>query len=929
MKRIIFLLSCWCITTLCSAQDTTFYIGTFFFPCGLGSPGVGYDPDWHEHPDTAKHHGFNSIWVNYEESTIGQVFQEAASCSIKVMINSLKDPVTGIILPIIGAGHSNIYECEVDTQDADNNLTAPNYYYVKCPTAVRDTNVEGASDSVSGVYFNAQYIEPGQSQACRVINGVKARYPAYKYEYPCRDTTWFDHDIKEQEIPQCGNTVNFGAQSVFMPYYATFRLMRLSGAQNGTAVVCTLNVEVIDDQADTLLVPYVHINHTDTTHWYSILTLDSLPLNAFVEKTVRFQKDSAIVYDIDGWSMGNQYYERPFTHHAFRYSLSWIGDTKIVVDRICVEDTFGRALRLNDNTIYATLNRMKEKIKQMAGSSITAYGGIYISDEIRAYSYGTYNRINKFFVDSLGGINYSNMVWRNYPYMCEKIGYPPDTNIYKVHSYRYFLNANDDSAYTPNLATHIMPFGINPRDSLHNIGVNTAGVSTEEDYQWIVRQISFQLQSARTLCKSRQRNFINSIQTYGWVQTGDIGGARFPTSEEVKLQIYEALCYGAKGLTYEYWGSDSTANVVVKGLKQYNPDSGGWYCTPQMYAVDTAHLLLKKIGGILKRGTSDIVYGIDSLRNGSEIQYPNGFIKAVKAPGSTLYMDVGLFTDNNEKYFMLVNRRTTNCATVIDTSSISLKFNYPYPFRLKHIIADTAEADTFCNCTYAWGNGKIFPSRDTSYSLTVTLNPGEGRFYKIVPYYQSAIDTTINNYQTVYDELYGVNYVSASNTNITGSSRIKFTTEKTSGYIDLLGGFNVELGSTFTAEAVEHLDIYNYPSFSFPYVNNGVTGGNEKEPKNVEQHIINNIPLQYALSPSYPNPTNRLTSFKYQLPKSSNVKLNIYNISGQVVKQFEMGNQKPGHYTIAWDAAKAASGVYFYKLNAGDYQAIKKLVVVK
>ncbi|MHB8156827.1 MAG: T9SS type A sorting domain-containing protein, partial [Desulfocucumaceae bacterium] len=626
--------------------------------------------------------------------------------------------------------------------------------------------------------------------------------------------------------------------------------------------------------------------------------------------------------DIDGWSQGNQYWERPFTHHAFRYSISWLGNAKLVFDRICVEDTFGRGVRTMDADIYASLDRM---INSTNNGYDGTYGGTYIVDEIRAYSYGTYNRLNKYFKDALGGTNYSTMVWRNYPYLCEKNGFTSgDTSVYKVHSYRYFLNANSDSAYCPNLVTHIMPFDTRWTDSLHNTGGNN-----EDEYQYNIRKIADQLRSARSVCKSYQRNLINNVQAYDWVQTGESGGSRFPTCEEIKVQIYEALCYGAKGIAYEYWGSDSTGDYIERGLKQYDPARGGWYCTPQMFAADTAHKFIKKIGSILKRSSNDDIYSIDNLYPGNEIEYPNGIINSVKAVSSTLYADIGFFTENADKYFMVVNRRTTNCSTVKDTSRVVVKFDYPYPFKLKHI---TPDVDTLCNCNYTWGTGKVFPSRDTTSYLTLLLNPGEGRFFKIEPDSHSSITVSDTFSNVVFDEIYGINFVTSNNTWITGNSNVKYTTENTNGYILLENSFTVDSGSTFDVVVVEHQSIYEYPSFplfNLQQAYDNISYNNKSNKTKQELASDNIIPQCYVLYQSYPNPSRRNTTFKYQLPKASIVQLSVYNIAGQLVKQFDMGSQSPGYYSIKWDVSMMANGVYFYKLNAGSYQMVKKMMVLK
>ncbi|HHI03037.1 MAG TPA: T9SS type A sorting domain-containing protein [candidate division Zixibacteria bacterium] len=88
------------------------------------------------------------------------------------------------------------------------------------------------------------------------------------------------------------------------------------------------------------------------------------------------------------------------------------------------------------------------------------------------------------------------------------------------------------------------------------------------------------------------------------------------------------------------------------------------------------------------------------------------------------------------------------------------------------------------------------------------------------------------------------------------------------------------------------------------------------------------LPTEFSLGQNYPNPFNPSTSIDLALPVASNYVLNIYNIAGQKVETFS-GYSEAGIVNIIWDAADAASGVYFYKVNAGSFEATKKMVLIK
>jgi hypothetical protein len=91
---------------------------------------------------------------------------------------------------------------------------------------------------------------------------------------------------------------------------------------------------------------------------------------------------------------------------------------------------------------------------------------------------------------------------------------------------------------------------------------------------------------------------------------------------------------------------------------------------------------------------------------------------------------------------------------------------------------------------------------------------------------------------------------------------------------------------------------------------------------------VTGIPLSYSLSQNYPNPFNPSTTIRYQLPKAARVSLKIFNVLGQEIASLVDGKMDTGYHQVQWNAT-VPSGIYFYRLQAGDFVGTKKMVVVK
>jgi len=88
-------------------------------------------------------------------------------------------------------------------------------------------------------------------------------------------------------------------------------------------------------------------------------------------------------------------------------------------------------------------------------------------------------------------------------------------------------------------------------------------------------------------------------------------------------------------------------------------------------------------------------------------------------------------------------------------------------------------------------------------------------------------------------------------------------------------------------------------------------------------------PVNYILEQNYPNPFNPSTTISFSLPNSGNVSLKVYNVVGQEVATLVSGYKTVGQYNVSFNASSLSSGVYFYRLEAGSYNVVKKMMLLK
>mgnify|MGYP001576205820 FL=1 len=87
--------------------------------------------------------------------------------------------------------------------------------------------------------------------------------------------------------------------------------------------------------------------------------------------------------------------------------------------------------------------------------------------------------------------------------------------------------------------------------------------------------------------------------------------------------------------------------------------------------------------------------------------------------------------------------------------------------------------------------------------------------------------------------------------------------------------------------------------------------------------------LTFSLVQNYPNPFNPITKISFEVPEVSNVKLTVFDQLGRKLESLVNSEHQPGKYDVDFDGSKLASGVYFYRIQAGSFVQTKKMILMK
>ncbi len=205
-----------------------------------------------------------------------------------------------------------------------------------------------------------------------------------------------------------------------------------------------------------------------------------------------------------------------------------------------------------------------------------------------------------------------------------------------------------------------------------------------------------------------------------------------------------------------------------------------------------------------------------------------------------------------------------------------------------------------------------------------------------VVYFDSSLPVTLTNFtakvsSTTHNAIH-IQFSTASEENILGFNILRSEKENegymlVSGYRDNDSLSSRGSGSYGYEYSWEDGKVQSGKTYWYKLESVGLNGGSIfYKPVSVKAEFL---PVEFALNQNYPNPFNPTTTLDYQLPVASDVHLTVYNALGQKVRTLVSGYQQPGYYSITFDGAGLASGVYYYRLEAGSFMQIKKMMLVR
>jgi subtilisin family serine protease len=326
--------------------------------------------------------------------------------------------------------------------------------------------------------------------------------------------------------------------------------------------------------------------------------------------------------------------------------------------------------------------------------------------------------------------------------------------------------------------------------------------------------------------------------------------------------------------------------------------------------------------GSLMLGTSSSKF-VDCARDGSQNVQDADFVAlqpfTISIPGNVSDVQgVTVFNDNGastNKLGVNIRLRTYSYIAPADKNYIILRYT----------VTNTSGAAL--SGLYA---GLFFDWDMTDGSGDITAYDNAGNFGYV--HHQGAISDTTIGIGLLSATSYGFSAILNSTFGYNVSDK---WSALTSGLINTSAGpddiANITSGGPFNIAAGDSLEIgfalacdLNLANLRTDFANarakyNSITAINDKI----------TVPLSFNLLQNYPNPFNPATSIKYSIPAAEHVVLKIYDILGNEIRTLVNEEKAPGVYSVNFDAKNLPSGVYLYRLSAGNYVSVKKLVLLK
>lgn len=330
---------------------------------------------------------------------------------------------------------------------------------------------------------------------------------------------------------------------------------------------------------------------------------------------------------------------------------------------------------------------------------------------------------------------------------------------------------------------------------------------------------------------------------------------------------------------------------------------------------------LRGKGYVINSVSANTIYGVTgSQSNGVliTINSTTGAGTLVGPSGFTQLTGLSVRPSNNQLYASISGTIETQLVRVNATGGDAYLYK-SMPFANVRAIAFDLNDILYC----ASSDGKIYKYNVTTYDTNyigstgisslygLSINPVNGSLWGI------AVSGTVYkiNKQTAVAQAVG-------GTTITPNTGIAFS--KT-GKLYGASGIGVTLNKLISIDTTSGVGTLIGTNIGFAGVN-----GLAISPEVIGiQNITTSIPADFELYQNYPNPFNPATNIKFDLPNSGKVKLIVYDMLGKELATLVNEKLDAGSYSFRWDGVSLSSGVYFYQLQAGDFNVTKRMVLVK
>jgi photosystem II stability/assembly factor-like uncharacterized protein len=376
-------------------------------------------------------------------------------------------------------------------------------------------------------------------------------------------------------------------------------------------------------------------------------------------------------------------------------------------------------------------------------------------------------------------------------------------------------------------------------------------------------------------------------------------------------------------------GTDSGVFLSTNNGMDWSLVNNGLPAQPCVYA-------LASIGDNIYSGTKAGVFlSTNNGTNWTNIGLTNYSVYLVAVKGNNIFAATGSYglfrsTDNGTNWTPINNgliANYVNCLTVSGDSLFTSVFGYYNWSAYGDAYISTNNGDNWTPL-YAIGRSGL--------DVTAIAMIDSSLFLGIQPYYEVGFLRIPGGVYILHNTIYGrvwdgifkdltigsVFSFAASGTNL-------FAGTNTGVFLSLNNGSNLVSVNTGMMGAFSIYSLVVNGNYIFAGTNGaGIWRRPLSELTGVTKEV-NDLPKDFTLSQNYPNPFNPTTVISYSLPSSSNIKLVVYNTLGQTIKVLESGYKNAGNYSVNFNASDLPSGIYFYKLEAGQFSQIKKMILIK